>query len=286
MTNFSVDYLNKLQDAVDRFQDVFEEWMKTQDESDVMSSHGLFPTVCAKEGVDANEARQLELDVADAAGLASRAVQVTGAYVGISGVGEPIDLIANWFTMSRPRPLFDPRDVRMVISTVRGRLKALILDAQSKGRSEYPVFSPANFHTVVWAEASKRWMIHDYRVAVREAAEGLTNHWKNKLGRNDVDGTKFWQETLSPGEPKPGVPKLVWPGESTDKTVRSMQGGLEPLGKALNALATGLNLTVRNVATHTRDELSEQEGMERLAAYSYFARLLDQRDIWRVDDGG
>ena len=58
------------------------------------------------------------------------------------------------------------------------------------------------------------------------------------------------------------------------------------MGKALNALATGLNLTVRNVATHTRDELSEQEGMERLAAYSYFARLLDQCDIWRVDDGG
>ncbi|MEK8141560.1 TIGR02391 family protein [Streptomyces sp. M10(2022)] len=62
-------------------------------------------------------------------------------------------------------------------------------------------------------------------------------------------------------------------------------GGLEPLAKALNNLATGLNLTVRNVATHTRDELTEQEGMERLAAYSYLARLLDQCEIRRSTEG-
>ena len=51
--------------------------------------------------------------------------------------------------------------------------------------------------------------------------------------------------------------------------------------KALNALATGLNLTVRNVATHTRHELSEQHALERLAAYSYLARLLDECEIDR-----
>lgn len=103
--------------------------------------------------------------------------------------------------------------------------------------------------------------------------------WKEKLGRNDVDDTVFWQQTLSPGEPEVGRPKLAWPGDPADKTVRSMRGGLEPLAKALNSLATGLNLTVRNVTTHTRDELSEQKAMERLAAYSYLARLLDRCDV-------
>lgn len=269
---------------MNRFQDAFEEWMKTQDESDRGSSYGLFPTVRMKEGVDINEVRRVELDVADAAGVASRAVQITGVYVGISGVGEPIDPISNWFTMSRPKPLFDPRDVRMAISTVKGRLKALILDAESRGRSEYPVFSPANFHPVVWAAAAEFWTIHQYRVAVREAAEKLTNYWKEKLGRSDVDGTKFWQETLSHGEPSSGIPKLVWPGKSEDRTVRSMRNGLESLSKSLNALATGLNMTIRNVATHDQNELSEQEGMERLAAYSYLARLLDQCEIKRADD--
>jgi len=257
--------------------------MKTQEESDRESSRGIHPTVWTKQGENNDKVRQLELDVAAASGPASRAVQITGAYVGISGVGEPIDPIANWFTMSKKKPLLDPRDVRMTVSTIKGRLDALITDVQSSAESQHPAFSPANFHAVVWSRAAEFWAIHQYRVAVREAAEGLTDHWKSKLGRNDVDGTKFWQEALSSGEPKPGVPKLLWPGDFKDKTVKSMQGGLEPLGKALNALATGLNLTVRNVATHTGDELSEQEGMERLAAYSYFARLLDQCEIKRVE---
>jgi hypothetical protein len=50
-------------------------------------------------------------------------------------------------------------------------------------------------------------------------------------------------------------------------------------------LAKGLNLTIRNVATHTRMELTEQEGMEQLGAYSHLARLLDQCSAERhVDD--
>jgi hypothetical protein len=63
-----------------------------------------------------------------------------------------------------------------------------------------------------------------------------------------------------------------------------MRGGIEPLTRALNQLATGLNLTVRNVTTHTRHELTEQEATERLAAYSYLARLLDQCEIRRAED--
>lgn len=62
-----------------------------------------------------------------------------------------------------------------------------------------------------------------------------------------------------------------------------MRGGIEPLAKALNNLATGLNLTVRNVTTHTRKELSEQHALERLAAYSYLAHLLDECQIDRGD---
>jgi len=50
------------------------------------------------------------------------------------------------------------------------------------------------------------------------------------------------------------------------------------------ALAKGLNLTVRNVATHTRKELTEQEGMEQLGAYSHLARLLDKCTVARHRD--
>lgn len=280
---YSEDYLSRLRDAVERFEAAFEAWMATQVESSHMESRGLFPTVWAKEGQDADAIRRLELDVAEAAGLAARAVAVTGAYIAVAGLGM-IDPISNWSFMSAPKAPLAPRDVRMTTANVKGRLDAMIIDSAAATDSDLPKFAPAQFHQVVWAGAAAHWTTHQYRVAVREAAEGLTIHWKQKLGRNNVDDSVFWQQTLSPGQAEPGKPKLRWPGEDGDKTVRSIRGGLEPLAKALNGLATGLNLTVRNVTTHTRAELSEQEAMERLAAYSYLARILDQCTIDRGDD--
>lgn len=281
MSQYGVDYLQRLRAAIEQFEEAFSAWMSTQVESDRRAARGLFPTVATKEGQDQNEVRRLELDVAEAAGLAARAVSVTGAYVVVAGIGS-IDPISNWFVMSSPKALIDPRDIRMTTATIKGRLDAMMVDAQSHLGSGLPTFAPAQFHPVVWGGASTYWTTHQYRVAVREAAESLTIHWKERLGRNDVDDTVFWQQTLSPGPPAPGRPKLVWPGASDDKTVKCMRGGLAPLAKALNALATGLNLTVRNVTTHTRTDLSEQEAMERLAAYSYFARLLEQCEIART----
>lgn len=61
---YSEDYLSRLRDAVERFEAAFEAWMATQVESSHMESRGLFPTVWAKEGQDADAVRRLELDVA------------------------------------------------------------------------------------------------------------------------------------------------------------------------------------------------------------------------------
>ncbi|MFC9118087.1 TIGR02391 family protein [Streptomyces sp. NPDC057092] len=280
MATYSADYLKRLLAAVERFEEVFERWMETQVESDHVQSRGWHPTVWTKDGQDEAMVRTRELDVAEAAGAAERAVAVTGAKISVAGVGV-LDPIASWSLMSAPRALVTPQDVRLTAARVRGRLSTMIDDAKAASESTMPGFAPSAFHEVIWSAAAAHWTTHQYRVAVREASEALTVHWKGILGRNDVDDTVFWQQTLSAGEPESGKPKLAWPGDPTDKTNRSMRGGLEPLAKALNNLATGLNLTVRNVTTHTRDELTEQEGMERLAAYSYFARLLDQCEVRR-----
>lgn len=285
MSQYGVDYLQRLRAAVEKFEGAFNSWMDTQVESDHMSSRGLLPTVWTKDGQDSAMVQRLELNVAEAAGLAASAVSVTGAYIAIAGLGA-IDPISNWSFMSSPKAPIAPRDIRTTMANVKGRLDAMIADAESRSDSDLPTFAPAQFHPVVWAGASAHWTTHQYRVAVREASEGLTVHWKERLRRSDVDDTVFWQQTLSPGAPEPGKPKLAWPGAAEDKTVKSMRGGLEPLAKALNALATGLNLTVRNVTTHTRSELSEQEAMERLAAYSYLARLLDQCEVAAADVDG
>lgn len=281
MATYGVEYLTRLVGAVEAFEDAFGKWMETQVELSNVDARGIFPTVHTKDGQDPATVRALELQVAEAAGLAAIAVEVTGAKIGVQGIGL-IDPISNWSMMGNPKAFISPHDVRITAATVKGRLAALLADAESEQKSELPAFSPARMHEVVWSGAAAQWTSHQYRVAVREAAEGLTVHWKKKLSRNDVDDTVFWQQTLSPGEPEPGRPKLAWPGEKDDKTTKSMRGGLEPLAKALNNLATGLNLTVRNVTTHIRDELTEQEAMERLAAYSFLAGLLDQCEIRAV----
>ncbi|WP_405008538.1 TIGR02391 family protein [Kitasatospora purpeofusca] len=276
--------------AVDEFGTAFETWAKTQEEFDLASTRGLLPTVRTKDGENLAKVRTLELDVAEAAGAASRAVAVTGARIAVAGLG-PLDPIANWGLMSAPRALFTTQDIRTTVATVRGRLRLMIDEAEAAVGTDLPAFAPAQFHPVVWTAAAAHWTNHQYRVAVREAAEALNVHWKDRVGRHDIDDTSFWQQTLSVGEPSPGRPKLAWPGTPTDKTTKSMRGGLEPLGSglinlssALKDLAAGLNLTVRNVTTHTRDELTEQEAMERLAAYSYLARLLDQCDLRTVQE--
>ncbi|MGW5990319.1 TIGR02391 family protein [Streptomyces anulatus] len=285
MATYSADYLNRLWVAVERFEEVFGRWMETQEESDHVQTRGLFPTVRPKDGQDRAAIRRLELDVAEAAGAAARAVTITGAQIAVAGVGV-LDPIENWSLMSAPKALFTPQEVRTTAARVRGRLSMMTSEAEAAAESATPGFAPSELHEVIWTAAAAHWTTHQYRVAVREASEALTVHWKERLGRNDVTDTSFWQQTLSAGDPEPSKPKLAWPGPAEDQTAKSMRGGLPPLAGALNNLATGLNLTVRNVATHTRDELTEQEGMERLAAYSYFARLLDQCEIRRSEEAG
>lgn len=285
VADYSVDYLHRLREAVERFEAAFEEWLTTQHVSTHMEARGLRPTVWTLEDADPEKVRRLELDVAAAAGAASRAVAVTGAYIMVSGVPQPLDPIANWALMSQPKALLDAHNVRTTAANARGRLDGLIAEAETDGADATPGFVPSRLHPVVWAAAADYWTSHKRRVAVREAGEALTNHWRDRLGRGDVDGTSFWEQTLSAGEPAPGRPKLVWPGDDTHKTVKSVRNGTRRMAHALSDLATGATLAIRNVATHGDAELSEQEGLERLGAYSYLARLLDECKIcYHSDD--
>jgi len=226
------DYLRRLLAAVSDFEAAFNAWMTIQEEATHAEARGLFPTVSLKSSADPARARELELKVAETAGAAAKAVAVTGAYILVAGIG-PLDPISNWFTMSSPKAALSPHDIRSTTAAVKGRLTSLIAEAEAVTDADLPAFSPAQLHPVVWAAAAAHWTSHHYRVAVREAAEALTIHWKAKLDRHDVDDTVFWQQTLSAGEPTLQSPKLLWPGDQDTKTAKSMRGGLEPLAKAL-----------------------------------------------------
>lgn len=254
--------------------------MSTQVELDHTMARGILPTVWTKEGIPKTEVQKRELELSEAAGFASPAVKITGAYIVAAGMGT-LDPITNWSMMSQPKALLTPRDIRLCVANIKGRLKNMIEEAESNenNNNNIPAFSPANFHPLIWHAAAPQWTIHQYRIAVSEAATALTNHWREKLGRSDADGTSFWQQSLSVEPPTIGRPKIVWPGEQLDKTVKSMKTGLPLLTISLKDLAAGLTLTVRNSSAHARKEVTEQEGMEQLAAYSLLARLLDQCEV-------
>lgn len=65
-----------------------------------------------------------------------------------------------------------------------------------------------------------------------------------------------WGQALATEPARPGVPRLRWPGTETNKTVKSMREGLMGLAK-------GLNLAVRNVATHKPLGLRTRRGGRR-----------------------
>jgi len=273
-SQYMPEYLAALREGVERFEVAFESWMETQSETDAMFMPGLVQRTFTKDGFDPAEVQRRELAVAEAAGLAAKAVSVTGSYLIVQGIPGPIDPISNWRNMTQPKAFLTPGEVRTTCASIRGRLDSLELDAKAGDDGGAPAFAPSAFHPVIWTAAAPHWTNHQYRVAVREAGEALNLHWKERLGRTNVQDTDFWGQTLGTEPPKPGVPRLRWPGPDTDNTVKSMREGLMGLAK-------GLNLAVRNVATHTREEISEQDGMERLGAYSHLARLLDQCEIER-----
>jgi hypothetical protein len=276
---YTPDYLLALRKGVDRFQDAFEVWMETQAETDDMVMPGLLPRTFTKDGIDPADVQRRELAVAEAAGLAAKAVSITGAYIMVQGIRTPIDPISNWRNVTQPKAFLAPGEIRATCASIRGRLDSLELDAKAGNDDGVPAFAPSAFHAVIWTAAAPHWTNHQYRVSVREAGEALNLHWKERLGRTDVPDTDFWGQSLASEPAKPGVPRLRWPGPDTDNTVRSMREGLM-------GLARGLNLAVRNVATHSREEISEQDGMERLGAYSYLARQLDQCEIERAPEDG
>ena len=137
VTTYGAEYLNRLLDAVTGFQDAFDAWMTTQVESDHLSARGLFPTTWTREGEDETKVKQLELAVAEAAGAAARAVAITGAYIAVQGIG-PIDPIANWSMMRNPKAFLSPQDVRTTAATVKGRLQAMVSDAEAERDVGHP----------------------------------------------------------------------------------------------------------------------------------------------------
>ena len=82
---YTPEYLAALGAGVEWFEVAFESWMETQSETDAMFMPGLVQRTFPKDGFDSAETQRRELAVAEAAGLAARAVSVTGSYLMVQG---------------------------------------------------------------------------------------------------------------------------------------------------------------------------------------------------------
>jgi hypothetical protein len=151
-------------------------------------------------------------------------------------------------------------------------------EREANMQTSAPKLSADALHPWVWDAARSLWDTGHYRQAVSQAATIINNHVQQIVRRRDVSDSELLTSVFSEQPPKGGQPRLRWPGDPNDKTVKSMNAGLA-------RFAPGAFMTIRNVATHETDELSQQTALEQLAVLSQLARWVEQCDIEEAQQG-
>lgn len=132
-----------------------------------------------------------------------------------------------------------------------------------------PNLNAARMHRWVWDGARSLWAPRHFREAVSAAAVKVNAETQNKVKRFDISESKLFQESFSLKDPEPNKPRLrLMPNDGSD-THKSLHEGVI-------AFATGCYRAIRNPAAHVQlADLSEDEALEQLAAFSILARWVD-----------
>jgi uncharacterized protein (TIGR02391 family) len=266
-------YLRDLAEHVAEFRAAFVSFLELHTPTHMGPGRGIWPPVSPRDGVDEAELEARRARVSTAAGRARRAPSLTGVRFGVQGLGE-VDPIAAWNTVTQPKPALEPANIIDACDQMIGSLESLAAQADAEAP---PTVDAAQMHPAVWGQAARLWRDGHYRQAVSAAADGVIGLVKARTGRNDVPDTSQWQQAFSKDDPEPGKPRLRWPGNQTDQTVKSMNDGLRQF-------APGAQMTIRNPATHGPGELTQQEAVERLSVLSLLARWVDQCDLIEAPD--
>jgi uncharacterized protein (TIGR02391 family) len=151
-------------------------------------------------------------------------------------------------------------------------------ETREKLGTNAPTMTADALHPTVWQAASGRWASGHYSDAVQRAATAISGQIKDLTGRYELGDSDLVSQAFSPQPPQEGKPRLRWPGNDDDLTVRSMRTGI------LN-MSQGVFAAIRNTATHTIDDLPKQEALEQLATLSILARWIDQCELVSMPDG-
>jgi uncharacterized protein Ymh len=184
-----------------------------------------------------------------------------------------LDPFVNWQRMLEPKPLLDAAVVQGCCLQAAGRLEGLKAKAEALSS---PTIEPSLLHPLVWAAAQRLWNDGHLRQAVAASAEAVSGQMKQLTGRNNASDTSLWQQAFALADPQEGKPRLRWPGDTEDQDVKTMQAGLL-------SFAPGVNMVIRNPATHVAEDFTEQDGLEQLATLSVLARFVDRCVVGSVD---
>ena len=132
-----------------------------------------------------------------------------------------------------------------------------------------PRLSASHLHPWVWESARTLWGSGHYREAVSAAARAISALTQTKVGRRDLSEHKLIRDAFQPVDPKPGGKRLrLMPDDGSD-TFSSLHRGV-------GAYAEGLYSAIRNPNNHELlEELTEDEALEQIAAFSVLARWAD-----------
>lgn len=181
---------------------------------------------------------------------------------------------------SLPAILNPSRDVYWVddglnsVAYAIGRLKTEA-ETRAKLGTTAPTMNADGLHALVWEAASKRWDSGHHTDAVQRAATALSGLVKDRTGRYELGDNELMSQAFSLAAPQEGKPRLRWPGNDDDLTVKAMRQGI------LN-MAQGVFSAIRNPATHSTDELPRQEALEQLATLSILTRWIERCELVEI----
>jgi hypothetical protein len=130
-------------------------------------------------------------------------------------------------------------------------------------------------HPTVWNAADPQWKVKHFHDAVDDAGKAVNAMLQAKVGRNDASEGPLVESTFSPHPPKTGEPRLRFPNIADAKTRDSMTAGVHRFG-------VGCFKAIRNPLGHLPTEqhdITPQEALEQLAAWSQFARWIDRAEV-------
>lgn len=268
------EYLDFLTRRLEDFSNTLEEFMTHHVENSGFGAVavGIAPAVLPKDGADEARVRVLTNELNRLAGALMDLSSVTSVRLAVQGAGV-LDPFVNWQRMLEPKPLLDAPVVRGCCLQAAGRLEGLKAKAAAISS---PAIDPALLHPLVWAAAQRLWNDGHLRQGIAAAAEAVSGQMKQLTGRNNASDTSLWQQAFAAAEPLEGKPRLRWPGDPDDQDVKTMQVGLL-------SFAPGVNMVIRNPATHVAEEFTEQDGLEQLATLSVLAKFLDRCVVFSVD---